>query len=127
MYKSINDAHTALVDSGVFEMFDFDVIIIDNVVGYMWINDKTQLEAAVHFGVLGDDSSLVPTRKDDNWNDGTTTIWFEDVSTNDGEILGVVFEGCNVPALVDVTGDPGDNPAILGSILEAARTAVVNL
>lgn len=127
MYKSINDAHTALVDSGVFEMFNFDVIIIDNVVGYMWINDKTPSEAAVHFGVLGDDSSLVPTRKDDNWNDGTTTIWFEDVSTNDGEILGVVFEGCNVPALVDVNGEPVDNPAILGSILEAARAAVVNL
>ena len=127
MYHTINDAHTALVDSGVFEMFNFDVIIIDNVVGYMWINDKTPLEAAVHFGVLGDDSSLVPTRKDDNWNDGTTTIWFEDVSTNDGEILGVVFEGCNVPALVDVNGEPVDNPAILGSILEAARTAVVNL
>ena len=127
MYKSINDAHTALVNSGVFEMFNFDVIIIDNVVGYMWINDKTPLEAAVHFGVLGDDSSLVPTRKDDNWNDGKTTIWFEDVSTNDGEILAVVFEGCNVPALVDVNGEPVDNPAILGSILEAARAAVVNL
>ncbi len=60
-------------------------------------------------------SNLIPTRKDDK-----TTIWFEDVSTNDGEILGVAFEGCNVPALVD-------NPAILGSILEAARAAVVNL
>ncbi|MDY0191000.1 MAG: hypothetical protein RBR22_09735 [Desulfuromonas sp.] len=127
MYKSINDAHTALVNSGVFEMFNFDVIIIDNVVGYMWINDKTPLEAAVHFGVLGDDTSLVPTRKDDNWNDGKTTIWFEDVSTNDGEILGVVFEGCSDPVLVDVNGEPVDNPAILGSILEAARAAVVNL
>ncbi len=52
-------------------------------------------------------SNLIPTRKDDNWNDGTTTIWFEDVSTNDGESV--------------------DNPAILGSILEAARAAVVNL
>ena len=127
MYKSINDAHTALVNSGVFEMFDFDVIIIDNVVGYMWMNDKSPLEAAVHFGVMGDDTDLIPTRKDDNWNNGTTTIWFEDVSTNDGEILGVVFEGCNVPALVDVNGEPVDNPAILGSILEAARAAVVNL
>lgn len=127
MYKSINDAHTALVNSGIFEMFDFDVIIIDNVVGYMWINDKTPEEAARYFGVLGDDTSLVPTRKDDNWNDGTTTIWFEDVSTNDGEILGVVFEGCSDPVLVDVNGEPVDNPAILGSILEAARTAVVNL
>ena len=118
MYKSINDAHTALVNSGVFEMFDFDEIHYDCVVGYMWANNKTPLEAACYFGVLGDDSSLVPTRKD-----GTTTIWFEDVSTNDGEILGVVFEGDNVPALVDVNGEPVDNPAIL----EAARAAVVNL
>lgn len=52
MYKSINDAHTALVNSGVFEMFNFDVIIIDNVVGYMWINDATPEQAAEHFGVL---------------------------------------------------------------------------
>lgn len=71
--------------------------------------------------------NLIATRKDDNWNDGTTTIWFEDVSTNDGEIYGVVFEGCNDPMLVDVNGEVVDNPAILGSILEAARTAVVNL
>ena len=127
MYKSINDAHTALDNSSVFEMFNFDEIHYDEVVGYMWINDKTPLEAAVHFGVLGDDSSLVPTRKDDNWNDGTTTIWFEDVSTNDGEILGVVFEGNSDAVLVDVNGDTVDNPAILGSILEAARAAVVNL
>lgn len=72
-------------------------------------------------------SSLIPTRKDDNWNDGKTTIWFEDNSTNDGEILGVVFEGCSDPVLVNVNGDTVDNPAILGSILEAARAAVVNL
>ena len=72
-------------------------------------------------------SNLMPTRKDYNWIDNTTTIWFEDVSTNDGEILGVVFEGCNDPMLVDVNGESVDNPAILGSILEAARAAVVNL
>ena len=72
-------------------------------------------------------SNLIPTRKDDNWNDGTTTIWFEDNSTNDGEILGVVFEGNSDAVLVDVNGDTVDNPAILGSILEAARAAVVNL
>lgn len=72
-------------------------------------------------------SNLIPTRKDDNWNDGKTTIWFEDNLTNDGEILGVVFEGCSDPVLVDVNGDTVDNPAILGSILEAARAAVVNL
>ena len=127
MYHTINAASAELDNSSVFEMFDFDEIHYDNVVGYMWAYNKTPEEAARYFGVLGDDSSLVPTRKDDNWNDGTTTIWFEDVSTNDGEILGVVFEGCNVPALVDVNGEPVDNPAILGSILEAARAAVVNL
>ena len=127
MYHTINAASAELDNSSVFEKFHFDEIHYDNVVGYMWVNNKTPLEAACYFGVLGDDSSLVPTRKDDNWNDGTTTIWFEDVSTNDGEILGIVFEGCNVPALVDVNGEPVDNPAILGSILEAARAAVVNL
>lgn len=52
MYISIKDAHTALINSGVFEWFDFDVIIIDNVVGYMWINGKTPEQAAEHFGVL---------------------------------------------------------------------------
>ena len=126
MYHTINAASNALDNSSVFEMFDFDKIHYDCVVGYMWANNKTPLEAARYFGVMVD-STLVATRKDDNWNDGTTTIWFEDVSTNDGEILGVVFEGCNVPALVDVNGEPVDNPAILGSILEAARAAVVNL
>lgn len=127
MYHTINAASAELDNSSVFEMFDFDEIHYDNVVGYMWAYNKTPEEAARYFGVLGDDSSLVPTRKDDNWNDGTTTIWFEDNSTNDGEILGVVFEGCSDPVLVDVNGDTVDNPAILGSILEAARVAVVNL
>ena len=126
MYHTINAASAELDNSSVFEMFDFDEIHYDNVVGYMWAYNKTPEEAARYFGVMVE-STLVPTRKDDNWNDGTTTIWFEDVSTNDGEILGVVFEGCNVPALVDVNGEPVDNPAILGSILEAARAAVVNL
>lgn len=49
--------------------------------------------------------NLIATRKDDNWKDGTTTIWFEDVSTNDGEIYGVVFEGNNDTVVVDVNGD----------------------
>lgn len=126
MYHTINAASAELDNSSVFEMFDFDEIHYDNVVGYMWAYNKTPEEAARYFGVMVE-STLVPTRKDDNWNDGKTTIWFEDVSTNDGEILGVVFEGCNVPVLVDVNGEPVDNPAILGSILEAARVAVVNL
>ena len=126
MYHTINAASAELDNSSVFEMFDFDEIHYDNVVGYMWMHNKTPEEAARYFGVTVE-STLIVTRKDDNWNDGTTTIWFEDVSTNDGEILGVVFEGCNVPALVDVNGEPVDNPAILGSILEATRAAVVNL
>ncbi len=126
MYHTINAASAELDNSSVFEMFDFDKIHYDCVVGYMWANNKTPLEAARYFGVMVD-STLVATRKDDNWNDGTTTIWFEDVSTNDGEILGVVFEGCSDPVLVDVNGGPVDNPTILGSILEAARAAVVNL
>lgn len=123
MYKSINDAHSALVNSGVFEMFNIDEIHYHCAASYMWAYDKTPMEAAHYFGVTG----LIPTRKDDNWNDGTTTIWFEDVTTNDGEILGVVFEGNSDAVLVDVNGEAVDNPAILGSILDAARTAVVNL
>lgn len=72
--------------------------------------------------------NLIATRKDDNWNDGTTTIWFEDVSTNDGEIYGVVFEGCSDPMLVDVNGEAVDDYAtVLAALIEAARDAVVNL
>jgi len=51
MYNSINDAHTELINSGVFEWFDFDVINIDDVVGFMYRNDKTPEHAAEHFGV----------------------------------------------------------------------------
>ena len=129
MYHTTGNARTALINSGVFEMFDFDEIHYECVVGYMWANNKTPEEAARYFGVLVeiDNSTLIATRKDDNWNDGTTTIWFEDNSTNDGEILGVVFEGNSDAVLVDVNGDTVDNPAVLGSILEAARVAVVNL
>ena len=127
MYHTINAASNALDNSSVFEMFDFDEIHYDCVVGYMWAYNKTPLEAAHYFGVADGDTGLIPTRKDDNWNDGTTTIWFEDVSTNDGEIYGVVFEGNSDAVLVDVNGESVDNPAILGSILETARTAVVNL
>lgn len=46
MYNSINDASTALINSGVFEMFDFDQIIFDDAVFYMWINDATPEQAA---------------------------------------------------------------------------------
>ena len=52
MYKSINAASNALDNSSVFEMFDFDEIHYDCVVGYMWMNGKTPHEAAVHFGVM---------------------------------------------------------------------------
>lgn len=52
MYISINDAHTALINSGVLEMFDFDLTSEDEVVEYMYRNDKTPEQAAEHFGVL---------------------------------------------------------------------------
>ena len=52
MYNSINDASTALINSGVLEMFDFDEIIYDDVVGYMWTNDATPEQVAEHFGVM---------------------------------------------------------------------------
>lgn len=72
--------------------------------------------------------NLIATRKDDNWNDGTTTIWFEDISTNDGEIYGVVFEGNSDAVLVDVNGEELEGYAtVLAALIEAARAAVVNL
>ena len=72
--------------------------------------------------------NLIATRKDDNWNDGTTTIWFEDASTNDGEIYGVMFEGNSDAVLVDVNGDVMEDYAtVLAALIEAARVAVVNL
>ena len=72
--------------------------------------------------------NLIATRKDDNWNDGTTTIWFEDVSTNDGEIYGIVFEGNSDAVLVDVNGDVlEDYATVLAALIDAARAAVVNL
>lgn len=49
MYNSINDAHAALINSGVLEWFDFDVINIDDVVEFMYRNDKTPEQAAEHF------------------------------------------------------------------------------
>ena len=51
MYNSINDAHTTLINSGALEMFDFDVINIDDVVEFMYRNDKTPEQAAEHFGI----------------------------------------------------------------------------
>ena len=75
--------------------------------------------------------NLIATRKDDNWNDGTTTIWFEDISTNDGEIYGVVFEGNSDPVLVDCEGSPAegqhDAVGVLDKLIDLARAAVVNL
>ena len=54
MYHTINAASNALDNSSVFEMFDFDEIHYDCVVGYMWAYNKTPLEAARYFGVMGD-------------------------------------------------------------------------
>lgn len=52
MYNSINDAHTALINSGVLEMFYFDLFSEDDVIEYMYRNDKTPDQAAEYFGVL---------------------------------------------------------------------------
>ncbi len=62
MYHTINAASVELDNSSVFEMFDFDEIHYDCVVGYMWTNNKKPLEAARYFGVLGDDSSTCNVR-----------------------------------------------------------------
>ena len=52
MYNTTNDAYTALANSCVFEMFNFDDMHLDCVVGYMRANNKTPEEAACWFGVL---------------------------------------------------------------------------
>lgn len=48
-YNSVNDAKTALVNSGVIEWFDFNQS--DNVVEWMYRNDATPEQAAKHFSV----------------------------------------------------------------------------
>jgi len=49
-YNSIQDARTELVNSGVIEMFDYEML--DEVIEWMYRNDATPLEAASHFNAL---------------------------------------------------------------------------
>lgn len=46
-YQTINDAKTALTNSGVYEWFDLDRL--DEVAEYMYRNNATPEEAAKHF------------------------------------------------------------------------------
>ena len=48
-YQTITDAKTALTNSGVYEWFDIEQL--DDVVKFMYENDKSPEEAAQHFGV----------------------------------------------------------------------------
>lgn len=51
-YTSITDAHTALINSGVEEWFEFEQLDQDGeVVRWMYDNDATPEQAADHFGV----------------------------------------------------------------------------
>jgi hypothetical protein len=50
MYNSISDARTALLNSGVFEYFDYSEL--EMVWNYMYNTDCTPEEAAKFFGVL---------------------------------------------------------------------------
>ena len=50
MYNSINDAKTALLNSGVCEMFEFGNL--NSAANYMYNTDCTPEEAAKFFGVL---------------------------------------------------------------------------
>lgn len=51
-YPQLVDAYQALVSSEYYAYFDFDIILIDNVVGYIWYYDKTPKEAAIKFNVI---------------------------------------------------------------------------
>ena len=51
MYNSISDAKTALINSGVFEMFSCTTIVLDDVYRYMYFNDATPDQAADYFEV----------------------------------------------------------------------------
>lgn len=46
MYNSINDAATALTNSGVYEWFDFELVNEHDVVEFMYRNDATPEKAA---------------------------------------------------------------------------------
>ena len=50
MYNSILEANTTLINSGVVEMFDFEMI--DEVSEYMYKNDATPEQAAKYFNVM---------------------------------------------------------------------------
>lgn len=47
IYNTIQDAETALVNSGVFEWFDYDQL--EDVAEWMYRNDATPEQAAEHF------------------------------------------------------------------------------
>ena len=50
MYTTIDDAKTALTNSGVVEMFEYEKL--DEVAEWMWRNDATPEQAARKFGTL---------------------------------------------------------------------------
>lgn len=70
------------------------------------------------------------TGKDQDWNEGSTTYWFEltghqfgTASEFDGDVFGVVESGCDEPRFVDVDGCPvdgrGDEPAVRRALADA--------
>lgn len=50
-YETINDAKTALQNSGVYDMFDFEVVSEKEVVEFMYRNNATPDHTAAHFNV----------------------------------------------------------------------------
>ena len=101
MYNSINDAHTALINSGVLECFNFDVFNIDDVIDFMYRNDKTPEQAAEHFGYSQENDSPCKNaavkpkaengNKMKNVNLNDLKIDFVEYCLNDGFFF-VVFE-----------------------------------
>lgn len=74
--------------------------------------------------------NLIAVSKDNNWQDGTTTIWFAQDEYEDA-VWGVVFSGSDDPVLVDCDGAPAygqhDAVGVLDTIEEKAKQALIDL
>ena len=75
-------------------------------------------------------NNLFAVSKDNNWQDGTTTIWFAQDVYEDA-VWGVVFSGTDDPVLVDCNGVPAegqhDAVGVLKAIEEKANQALIDL
>lgn len=77
------------------------------------------------------DENLIAVSKDDNVQNGSTTIWFAPDEYEDAH-YGVVFSGTDAPVLVDCDGTPAsryeeDAANILEALKEKAIQAMTDL